>query len=453
MQNYRWLAWFCKSRLPAMKKSFDRFQLNGGDPHPVTLDDDPTIDSTIAVDAHTSAASSPLLSVRAVRGLKTRVAFGAVICAAGLGLWAYSNFTRTPVRPAASSPPSVAVAMPVQANVADWTDLTGQFSAVNQVVLRAQVSGYLTEIHFKDGQIVHKGDLLFVIDPRPYEIQLEQANAQFQTASATLVLANKQLERSARLNRVAVESDEHLDEGTQSQRAAAAAVKAAEAAIHAAQLNIEFTHIVAPFSGRVSRRHVSIGSLITGGPGATTATELTTIVSLDPIYLDFDLSEADYAAYQHSAAARPSGANAVQISVDGERPWARAGDLDFLDNEIDRRSGTLHARATLANPDMMIAPGGFARVRVPLSASLPQLLVPDAAVGTDQSSKLVMVVQDDGVVVPKPVEIGPLEDHAMRVITRGLLPTDRVVVQGLMRTRPGMKVEPHLTTVDANTNS
>jgi RND family efflux transporter MFP subunit len=172
--------------------------------------------------------------------------------------------------------------------------------------------------------------------------------------------ANKQLERSARLNRIAVESDEHLDESTQSQRAAAAAVEAAEAAIHAAQLNIEFTHIVAPFSGRVSRRHVSIGSLITGGPGATTATELTTIVSLDPIYLDFDLSEADYAAYQHSAAARPSGANAVQISVDGERPWARAGDLDFLDNEIDRRSGTLHARATLANPDMMIAPGGFA---------------------------------------------------------------------------------------------
>jgi RND family efflux transporter MFP subunit len=324
---------------------------------------------------------------------------------------------------------------------------------VNQVVLRAQVSGYLTEIHFKDGQIVHKGDLLFVIDPRPYEIQLEQANAQFQTASATVALANKQIDRSARLNRVGYESDERLDERTQSQRAAAAAVKAAEAAIHAAQLNIEFAHIVAPFSGRVSRRHVSIGSLITGGPGATSATELTTIVSLDPIYLDFDLSEADYAAYQHSAAARPSGANAVQISVDGERPWARAGDLDFLDNEIDRRSGTLHARATLANPDMMIAPGGFARVRVPLSASLPQLLVPDAAVGTDQSSKLVMVVQDDGVVVPKPVEIGPLEDHAMRVITRGLLPTDRVIVQGLMRTRPGMKVEPHLTTVDANTNS
>jgi multidrug efflux system membrane fusion protein len=436
-----------------MKKSFERFQLNGDDPLPATLDHDPTIDRIISVDARTDLGGLPLPSGRSVRGLKTTVAFGAVIGAAGFGLWAYSNFTAKPVRPAVVVPPSVAVAMPVQANVADWTDLTGQFSAVNQVVLRAQVSGYLTEIHFKDGQIVHKGDLLFVIDPRPYEIRLEQVNAQFQTASATLALANKQLERSARLNRVAVESDEHLDESTQSQRAAAAAVKAAEAAIHAAQLNIEFTHIVAPFSGRVSRRHVSIGSLITGGPGATTATELTTIVSLDPIYLDFDLSEADYAAYQHSAAARPSGSNAVQISVDGERPWARTGDLDFLDNEIDRRSGTLHARATLANPDMMIAPGGFARVRVPLSATLPLLLVPDAAVGTDQSSKLVMVVQDDGVVVPKPVETGPLEDHAMRVITHGLLPIDRVVVQGLMRVRPGMKVEPHLTTIDANTNS
>ncbi len=213
-----------------MKKSFVRFQLNGGDPHPTTLDDDPSIDHTISVDARADLNGFPPPSGRAVRGLKTTVAFGAVIGAAGLGLWAYSNFTATPARPAVVPPPSVAVAMPVQANVADWTDLTGQFSAVNQVMLRAQVSGYLTEIHFKDGQIVHKGDLLFVIDPRPYEIQLEQANAQFQTASATLALANKQLERSARLNRVAVESDEHLDESTQSQRAAAAAVKAAASA-------------------------------------------------------------------------------------------------------------------------------------------------------------------------------------------------------------------------------
>src|ERR1700732_4120194 len=217
------------------------------DPHPATLDHGPAIDRSISIGAPTYLEVFPPASGRAGRRLRTTVALGAVIVAAGIGLWAYDNFTATPVKPAVVPPPSVAVATPVHANVADRTDLTGQFSAVNQVVLRAQVSGYLTEIHFKDGQIVHKGDLLFVIDPRPYEIQLEQANAQFQPASATLALANKQLERSARLNRVAVESDEHLDESTQSQRAAAAAVKAAEAAIHAAQLNIEFTHIVAPF--------------------------------------------------------------------------------------------------------------------------------------------------------------------------------------------------------------
>jgi RND family efflux transporter MFP subunit len=163
------------------------------------------------------------------------------------------------------------------------------------------------------------------------------------------------------------------------------------------------------------------------------------------------MSEADYAAYQRAAAARPSGPNTVQVSLDGERPWSRTGDLDFLDNEIDRSSGTLHARATLANPDLAIAPGAFARVRVPLSASAPELLVPDAAIGTDQAGKLVMVIQEDGMVVPKPVEIGPLEDHAMRVITNGLLPTDWVVVQGLMRVRPGMKVEPHLQAADATT--
>jgi len=218
-----------------------------------------------------------------------------------------ANFTATPIRPAVVPPPSVAVAMPVQANVADWTDLTGQFSAVNQVMLRAQVSGYLTEIHFKDGQIVHKGDLLFVIDPRSLRDPARTGERSVPDGIGHMALANKQLERSARLNRVAVESDEHLDESTQSQRAAAAAVKAAEAAIHAAELNIEFTHIVAPFSGRVSRRHVSIGSLITGGPGATTATELTIIVSLDPIYLDFDLSEADLrglSTFGRSAAVR-----------------------------------------------------------------------------------------------------------------------------------------------------
>jgi RND family efflux transporter MFP subunit len=341
------------------------------------------------------------------------------------------------------SPPVVTVALPLRENVTNRTELTGQFSAVNQVGLRAQVSGYLTEIHFQDGQIVRKGDLLFVIDPRPYEIQLQQATAQRETAAAALELADKQVARTARLNREQFATDELLDQRAQTQRAAAAAVQTAEAAIRSAQLNLEFTRIVAPFGGRASMRRVSVGSLVSGGTSDPTA--LTSIVSLDPIYLDFDMSEADYVAYRHSSAGQRADAKTiVQISVDGEQAWSRTGELNFLDNQIDRGSGTLHARATLSNPDLTIAPGQFARVRLPVSPAQPALLIPDSAQLTDQSSKTLMVVQDDGTVVPKRVEVGGLEDNGMRVITRGLLPTDRVVVNGLMRLRPGLKVEAHL---------
>jgi len=206
---------------------------------------------------------------------------------------------------------------------------------------------------------------------------------------------------------------------------------------------LEFTRIVAPFGGRASMRRVSVGSLVSGGTSDPTA--LTSIVSFDPIYLDFDMSEADYVAYRRSSAGQRADAKTiVQISVDGEQAWSRTGELNFLDNQIDRGSGTLHARATLSNPDLTIAPGQFARVRLPVSPAQPALLIPDSAQLTDQSSKTLMVLQDDGTVVPKQVEVGGLEDNGMRVITRGLLPTDRVVINGLMRLRPGLKVEAHL---------
>jgi RND family efflux transporter MFP subunit len=254
------------------------------------------------------------------------------------------------------------------------TEFTGQFSAVNQVELLAQVSGYLTEIHFQDGQIVRKGDLLFIIDPRPYEIHLEQAVAQRQTALASLALANKEVSRATHLAGVGAVPVELLDQRTQRQQAAVAAVNTAEAAIHAAQLDLEFTRIVAPFSGRLSMRRVSIGSLVRG---ASSPTALTSIVSLDPLYLDFDMSEADYVAYR--GATRAGTKTTVQVSLDGEQPWSRIGELDFLDNRIDRGSGTMHARATLSNPDLTIVPGQFARIRVPVSPAQPELLVPDSA--------------------------------------------------------------------------
>ena len=373
-------------------------------------------------------------------------AAAAVLLAAGAGLWGVSQHAAVAgPGSSAAAPPLVTAAVPLQRVVTNQTELTGQFSPVNQVVLLAQVSGYLTQIHFRDGQIVHKGDLLFVIDPRPYEIQLQQATAQYQSAMAAAALADKDVGRSTKLSRVGVVSVELLDQSTARQQAAQGAVKSAQAAIDAARLNLQFTRIVAPFDGRMSMRRVSLGSLVSGG-----STALSTIVSLDPIHLDVDMSEADYVAYQKAIAGRPDAAGGlVPVSLDGETSWARTGRLDFLDNQIDRGSGTLRARATLSNADLSIAPGQFGRIRVPGSAPHPVLLVPDAAIATDQSTKTVMVVGNDGVVAARKIEIGVLGERGLRVVTQGLLPTDRVVVNGLMRARPGLKVTARLEPLSA----
>ena len=383
-------------------------------------------------------------AARASRSLAWRAVALVALLAASAGTWfALGHRGRPAAAQAAPLPPVVTVSLPLQRSVARWTDFTGQFSAVDQVELRAQVSGYLTEVHFTDGQVVRKGDLLFVIDPRPYEIALQQAVAQYQTATAGLDLANKEVARTAALTRDDFASRELLEQRVQTQRAASAAVEQAKAAIHAAQLNLEFTHITAPFGGKISLRHVSIGSLVSGGPGAATGTALTSVVSLDPIHLDFDMSEADYLAYKRFVASKQPGLDSsIQASLSDEQGWRRRGTLDFIDNQIDRGSGTLHARASLTNPDLLIAPGQFARLRLPVSAPRPVMLVPDAALVTDQSRKLLMVVTADGRVVPKPVEIGALDGEQLRVITSGIAATDQVVINGLMRVRPGMKVTP-----------
>jgi RND family efflux transporter MFP subunit len=377
------------------------------------------------------------------------VLLAVLLLAAAGGAWIAWRHPAPAAQAAAAPPPGVMVSPPLQRRVARWTDFTGQFSAVDDVELRAQVSGYLTEIHFTDGQIVHKGDLLFVIDPRPYDIALQQAAAQYQSAAAALDLANKEIVRTTNLTRDDFASRELLDQRVQTQRAAVAAVAQAEAAIHAAQLNLDFTRIAAPFTGRISLRRVSIGSLVSGGPGATTSTLLSSIVSLDPIHLDFDMSEADYLAYQRFLASRQPGLDpTLRVALSDEQGWPRQGRLDFIDNQIDRGSGTMHARATLANPDLLIAPGQFARLRLPVSAPQPVLLVPDAALVTDQSRKLLMVVLPDGTVTPRPVEIGALEGGDLRVITGGLAATDQVVIGGLMHVRPGMKVAPQPGRID-----
>jgi multidrug efflux system membrane fusion protein len=344
--------------------------------------------------------------------------------------------------------PQVTVSKPLVHDVDTRIGLLGQFSAIDRVELRAQVGGTLTEIHFKDGQIVHKGDLLFMIDPRPYEIKLAKATAQLQTASARFALASVQLGRAQTLLRTSYGTAETVDQRTSEQSSAQAAIDDAKAQIHDAQLDIEYCRITAPFTGRIGARLVSVGSLIAGSRAATSPTTLlTTLVSLDPIYLDFDMSESDYLTFSHERA-RLSGplANAVTISLGDEKRFTRQGTLDFVDNALDRSSGTIHTRATVPNSDLFLVPGEFARVRVAIAPPAPTLMVPDAAVVLDQAQHMVMMVAADGTVVPTPVQTGDLRG-GLRVIQSGLAPGDRVIIDGLVHATPGAKVEPQEGTI------
>jgi RND family efflux transporter MFP subunit len=339
--------------------------------------------------------------------------------------------------------PSVTVSRPLQRDIDTRLGFLGQFSAIDRVELRAQVGGTLTEIHFQDGQIVHKGDLLFVIDPRPYEIKLAEAKAQLQTTIARVALANSQLVRAQSLRRNDFGTQETVDQRTNEQDAAKAAVDDAKARIRDAQLDLEYCHVTAPFTGRIGARQVSIGDLIAGGRAAVSPTTLlATLVSLDPIYLDFDMSESDYLTFSRERARLPRPlADKVAISLSDETTFARQGTLDFVDNALDRSSGTIHARATVPHPDLFLAPGQFARLRVAVAPPAPVLLLPDAAVLLDQSQHLVMTVSADGSVVPKIVQPGDLRG-SLRVIRSGLQPSDRVVIDGLVRAAPGTKVAP-----------
>ena len=346
---------------------------------------------------------------------------------------------------APAAPPPVTVSAPVQKNVTEWDEYTGQFAAVDYVEIRARVPGYLTEIHFVDGQIVKKGDLLFVIDPRPYEIELQQAQAQLATAEATLDLANRQLARAASLREKDFVAQSTYDERLQTMKSATASVETGKAAVRQAQLDLEFSHIVAPVTGRISQHQVSIGNLVAGGSTGT-PTLLTTIVSLDPIYLNFDMSEAQFLSYERAVAGGKLKSNRdkgvpVFTRLTDEPNWTREGAMNFVDNQVDRSAGSIRARGIFPNPDFFLTPGQFGRLRIPGSEPYQAILVPDSSVVTDQSSKLLMTVADDGTVVPKPVRLGPMID-GLRVIRSGLDAKDRIVIDGLVRARPGTKVTP-----------
>jgi membrane fusion protein, multidrug efflux system len=342
-------------------------------------------------------------------------------------------------------PPSVTVAQPVKRTVTDWDEFTGRFEAVEEVQVRARVGGFVTGIEFRDGAFVRAGDLLYVIDPRPFEAVAEQANGQLADARARAELGKRELDRALVLNKTEAVADSIVDQRRQTLQAAAAAILQAEGALKAAQLNIEFSHVVAPIGGRVSRHLVSIGNLVQGSEGG--ATPLTSIVSLDPIYVYFDMDEATYVKNNrlYFEGKRPSSRetpNPVQVTLVGETKPSHEGKMDFVDNRLDVSTGTLRVRALIPNKDFSILPGQFGRVRLIGSSPYEALLLPDTAIATDQSRKIVFVVKDDDTVEARPVTLGPLDD-GLRVISQGLKPEDRVIVDGLQRARVGAKVSPH----------
>jgi len=369
---------------------------------------------------------------------------GIVTASVAIGLVTYSHLeTDGAAYTSPATPPQVIVSKALLRELDSRLGFLGQFSAVDQVELRAQVGGTLTGIHFKDGDIVHKGDLLFTIDARPYEIKLAQANAQLETASARLALADRELHRAQELAAKAFGTEQTVDHRTADRQTALAAVDDAKAQIRDAEFDLEHCRIAAPFTGRIGTHLVSVGNLIAGSRAATSPTTLlATIVSLDPVYFDFDMSEADYLQFSRERL-RQSGnlADKVEIALSDEKEFTRQGTLDFVDNVVDRSSGTIHARATVPNPNLLLTPGEFARVRLVVGAPAPRLLVPDTAVLPDQSQHVVMTVSPDDMVVPKHVEIGEIRD-GLRVIRSGLTPNDKVIIDGIPYAKPGSKVAP-----------
>jgi RND family efflux transporter MFP subunit len=347
----------------------------------------------------------------------------------------------------AQQPTQVTVARPILKVVTESDEYVGRFVAVDAVEVRARVSGYLDLVNFQDGQMVKRGDLLFRIDRRPFEAALDQAHANLAQARANLAFAENDLARGQNLVAGSVITQQVFEQRMQAKRVAESAVAAQSAAERQAGLDLEFTELRAPISGHIGDRRISPGNLVTGGTTGTT-TLLATIVSTDPIRFEFTLDEASYLRHlrnakgSEDAEGRPL-AVPVRLRLLDEDSFAHEGRIDFLDNAMDRSSGTIRARAELANPQATFTPGMFARVQVPAGPAHEALLVPDAAIGTEQLRKFVLVVDAGDVVRVKYVTLGGAFGP-LRVIKSGLDGDDRVVINGLMRARPGSKVAPQV---------
>src|SRR5258706_1473319 len=342
-------------------------------------------------------------------------------------------------------PPTVTVSQPVQQEVTEWDEYPGRLEAVELVEIRARVSGYLQSIPFKDGSEVKKGDLLFVIDPRPFQAELDRAEADLKQAQTRLELAANELARAERLSLAKIISEEEADTRSKTKRQAEAAVQSARASVEAAKVNFDYAEIKAPISGRIGRKMVTEGNLVNGSQGQSTL--LATIVSLDPIYCYFDADEPSVLKYQKLAREKKGGSAgegpvACEVGLANEEGFPHKGVLDFVDNRVDSATGTLRVRGIFTNPgpDRILQPGFFARARVPGSAKYPATLIPEQAVGTDQGQKFVYIVDAQNTVLSRQVVLGP-SFGPLRVVRNGVAPDDLVVVNGLMSIRPGMQVK------------
>ncbi len=349
--------------------------------------------------------------------------------------------------PPPPGPPTVTVAAPLMKPIVDWDDYVGRFEARQQVEVRPRVSGQVARLAFRDGQFVRSGDLLFVIDPRPFEAALAQAKAESQRARATADLARATFTRTEGLLAQNAVSREEFDTARATLGQADAALAAAEATVQARALDVGFTRVTAPIAGRMSDRRVDVGAFVTAG-----TTPMTTIVTLDPIHFVFTGSEAVYLKYQRAnqAGTRPSSRvspNPVEIRLSDESDFRWRGRMDFVDNVIEG-SGTIRGRAVVRNPDGFLTPGLFGRMRLIGSGAYRGMLIPEDAVVTDQTRKTALVVGPDNSVSARVVELGPMVD-GLRIVRSGLKPDDRIIIEGVQRARPGTKVTPKPGTIVA----
>ena len=340
--------------------------------------------------------------------------------------------------------PKVKIAQPLSQEVIEWDEYTGRIEAINSVEVRARVSGYLDKVNFKAGDRVSKGDLLFQIDPKPFTAQLNYAVAELERAKSRHELAKNDLARAERLFRAKAISEEEHDARSKGLRETLAAVQSAEANVYTARLNLEYTQVRSPINGRIGRELITAGNLVNGGGGD--ATLLTFIVSTDPVYVYVDADERSVLKYRRQAKKGGRGSlgeeqTPVELAVADELSFPHQGHLDYISPREDAATGTLSLRGVFANPDELLSPGFFARMRIRASAPYPAILLPDRAIGTDQAQRFVWVVNQENQVEYRKVVLGAHIGQS-RVITEGLKPEEWAVIEGIQKLKPGVKVNP-----------